>query len=225
MNKRTNSPISLADEQIASALSPFRVLLSADQTTKIREYVRLLLKWNQSVNLTSIVDPAEILARHFGESMFVCSLLPVENCRLADVGSGAGFPGLALKIACPDLPVVLIESNKKKCAFLSEVVRALELTNVEILPARFDEIRVAPGFVEIVTARALGGFSGFLRWTRAALANRGHAILWLGGEDTTKVSGTPGWIWQPAIRIPESQRRFIMIGRPRREEDLSPSRQ
>jgi 16S rRNA (guanine527-N7)-methyltransferase len=225
MNKRANSPISLTEEQIVSALSPFRVSLSGDQTLKIREYIRLLLKWNQSVNLTSIVDPAEILARHFGESMFVCSLLPVENCRLADVGSGAGFPGLALKIACPDLYVVLIESNKKKCAFLSEVVRALGLTNVEILPTRFDEIRPEPGFAAIVTARALGGFPSFLRWAKSALANRGHAILWLGGEDTTKVSGTPGWIWQPAIRIPESQRRFIVIGRPRPEEHLSFPRQ
>jgi 16S rRNA (guanine527-N7)-methyltransferase len=225
MNKRAKGQISLTEEQIVGALLPFRVSLSGDQTLKIREYIRLLLKWNQSVNLTSIVDPAEILTRHFGESMFVCSLLPVENCRLADVGSGAGFPGLALKIACPGVHVVLIESNKKKCAFLSEVVRALELTNVEILPARFDEIRVAPGFAEIAAARALGGFPSFLRWTRAALASRGHVILWLGGEDTTKVSGTPGWIWQPAVRIPESQRRFIMIGRPKPEENLSPSRQ
>lgn len=221
MNKRAKNTVSLTDERIASTLSPFRVLLSADQSIKIREYIRLLLEWNQAVNLTSIVDPVEILARHFGESMFVCSLLPVENCRLADVGSGAGFPGLALKIACPDLPVVLIESNKKKCAFLSEAVSALELTKVEILPARFDEIRVASGFAEIVTARALGGFPNFLRWTRSALAKGGHAILWLGGEDTTKVSGTPGWIWQPAIRIPESQRRFIVIGRPKPEEDPS----
>jgi 16S rRNA (guanine527-N7)-methyltransferase len=225
MNKRAENPISLTEEQIASTLSPFRVSLSVEQTIKVREYIRILLKWNQSVNLTSIVDPAEILARHFGESMFVRSLLPVENCRLADVGSGAGFPGLALKIACQNLHAVLIESNKKKCAFLSEVVRALELTNVEILPARFDEIRASSGFAEIVTARALGGLPNFLRWTKTALAHGGHAILWLGGEDTTKVSGTPGWIWQPAIRIPESQRRFIVIGRPKPEEDLSLHRQ
>jgi 16S rRNA (guanine527-N7)-methyltransferase len=221
MNKRAESPISLTEEQIASTLSPFRVLLSAEQTIKVREYIRILLKWNQSVNLTSVVDPAEILARHFGESMFVRSLLPVEKCRLADVGSGAGFPGLALKIASHDLHVVLIESNKKKCAFLLEVVRALALKNVEILPARFDEIRASSGFAEIVTTRALGGLPNFLRWTKTALAHEGHAILWLGGEDTTKVSGTPGWIWQPAIRIPESQRRFIVIGRPKPEEDLS----
>lgn len=218
---RANSPFSLTGEQIASALSSFQVPLSTGQTTQIMEYMRLLLKWNQSISLTSIVDPHEILARHFGESMFAVNLLPVENCRLADVGSGAGFPGLALKIIHPDLQVILIESNKKKCAFLSEVVRALELRNVEVIPLRFSEIRVGSGFAKIVTARALGGFPDLLRWAKPALAPRGHAVLWLGGEDSTKVSGTPGWIWQPAIRIPESQRRFIMIGRPKPEENLS----
>jgi 16S rRNA (guanine527-N7)-methyltransferase len=216
---RGNLQFSLTEEQIVTSLSPFRIQISGAQTIQIREYIRLLLKWNQSVSLTSIVDPAEILTRHFGESMFVCSLLPVENCRLADVGSGAGFPGLALKIACPDLHVVLIESNKRKCAFLSEVVRALQLTNVEVLAIRFDEIRAAPSFAEIVTVRALGGFPPLLRWAKTALTRRGHVILWLGGEDAGKVSATPGWIWQPAARIPESQRRFVLIGRPKPDKE------
>ena len=211
---RVKSQFHLTEDQIVASLAPFRVQLGADQITKLREYIRLLLKWNQSVSLTSVVDPVEILARHFGESMFVSCLLPVENCRLADLGAGAGFPGLALKIACPNLHITLIESNKRKCAFLSEVVRWLELNSVEILPIRFEEIRPAPDFAEIITARAIGGFADILRWAKANLARRGHVILWLGGEDATKVSSAPGWIWQPATKIPESQRRFILIGRP-----------
>ena len=160
------------------------------------------------------------MARHFGESMFICSLMPVEKCRLADIGSGAGFPGLALKIACPELRLTLIEANKKKCAFLSEAVRALELENVEVMPVRFEEARVAPDFAEVVTVRAVGGFLDILRWAKTALARRGHVILWLGGEDSTRVSSTPGWIWKPTVKIPESQRRFVLIGRPRPEENL-----
>ena len=217
---RAKETYSLPDELIASTLSPFQIQLSTGQIAKIQEYIRLLLKWNHSVNLTSVVDPAEILARHFGESMFICSLIPVEKCRLADIGSGAGFPGLALKIACPELRLTLIESNKKKCAFLSEAIRALELENVEVMPIRFEEARVAPDFAEVITARAVGGFSDVLRWAKTALARRGHVILWLGGEDSTKVSSIPGWIWKPAVKIPESQRRFVLIGRPSPEEDL-----
>jgi 16S rRNA (guanine527-N7)-methyltransferase len=202
------------EEQISCSLSHFHVQPSNEQIVKIREYIRLLWKWNQSISLTSIVDPAEIIARHFGESIFACSLIPVENKRLADVGSGAGFPGLAMKIICPSLHVILIESNKKKCAFLSEIIRALDLTGVEVLPMRFEEMRVTSGFVEIVAARALGGFPGLLRWARTALAPRGHAILWVGGEDAGKISSTAGWIWQLPVRIPESKRRFVLIGRP-----------
>ena len=217
---RTKVTYSLTEDRIISTLSPFRVHLTAGRIAKIQEYIRLLLKWNQSVSLTSVVDPAEILARHFGESMFICSLIPVEKCRLADIGSGAGFPGLAVKIACPELRLTLIESNKKKCAFLSEVVRVLEFENVEVMPIRFEEARVAPDFAEVITARAVGGFSNILRWAKTALSRRGHAMLWLGGEDSTKVSSTPGWIWRPAVKIPESQRRFVLIGRPGPAENL-----
>src|SRR3981189_316419 len=151
-------PYSLTDELIVSMLLPFQIQLSTGQIAKIQEYIRLLLKWNHSVNLTSVVDPAEILARHFGESMFICSLIPVEKCRLADIGSGAGFPGLALKIACPELRLTLIESNKKKCAFLSEVVRALELENVEVMPVRFEEPSVHHQLRGIPYCRGGGGF-------------------------------------------------------------------
>ena len=214
----------LTHDQILSTLSPFQISLSNDQISKIREYLRLLLKWNQSVSLTSVVDPVEILARHFGESMFVGCLISVENCRLADLGAGAGFPGLALKIAYPNLRLVLIESNKKKCAFLSEVVRSLELKAVEVLPLRFEETRVATDFADIITARAVGRFRDILRWAKRALAHRGHLILWLGAEDTAKVSASPGWIWQPAAKIPESQRRFVLIGRPSPGGNLQLSR-
>src|ERR1700751_3632471 len=124
----------LSDSDIATLLSPFGARLFADQMSKVREYIRILLKWNELISLTSITDPAEIVARHFGESMFLNSILPVENGRLADVGSGSGFPGLALKILCPDLHVVLIDSNKRKCAFMSEVLRSLKLERVEVLP-------------------------------------------------------------------------------------------
>ena len=209
-----------SDDQITLALSPFRIQPSSDQVAKIREHTRLLLKWNKLTSLTSITDPVEIIARHFGESMFLGSFLPVENGRLADVGSGGGFPGLALKILRPDLQVTLIESNNKKAAFLAEVVRALCLSGVEVLPARFEDLRLEDGSLNFVAARAVGGFPELLRWARNALSDRGHIALWVGAEDTTKISNTAGWTWTPAVRIPESQRRFILVGRPIEQESF-----
>jgi 16S rRNA (guanine527-N7)-methyltransferase len=215
------APLEISDRQICEALSPFAIFPNQDQMAQIREYMLLLLKWNRSVSLTSITDPVEIAGRHFGESMYASKLLPVENCRLADVGSGAGFPGLALKIASPGIHVTLIESNKKKCAFLSEVVRSLRLTDVEIHPERFEQIRPESVLANIITSRAVGEFKQLLRWSTNALVRRGHLMLWVGAEDSTRIARTPAWSWQPAARIPDSQRRYILIGRP--IDEVSPN--
>lgn len=209
-----SAPIEISNRKICEALSLYDISPTEDQIAKIREYMILLLRWNRSLSLTSITDPVEIVGRHFGESMYASKLLPVENCRLADVGTGAGFPGLALKIACPSLRLTLIESNKKKYAFLSEAVRILEFLDVEICAERFEEIRPETVQANIITSRAVGEFKQLLRWATSALLRRGHLILWVGAEDSTRLARTPGWTWQPAARIPDSQRRYILIGRP-----------
>jgi 16S rRNA (guanine527-N7)-methyltransferase len=210
----TPASTEISNLQICKALSPFAISPNEDQLVKIRDYTLLLLKWNRLVGLTSITDPSEIVGRHFGESMYASNLLTVENCRLVDIGTGAGFPGLALKIACPGITLTLIESNKKKCAFLSEVVRKLGFSGVEICPERFEQIRPETILANILTSRAVGRFSELLRWSTKALERRGRLVLWTGSEDTTRIASTPGWIWQPAVRLPNSQRRFILIGRP-----------
>ena len=202
------------DTRIRVALSPFGVFPSEEQIARIREYLRLLLRWNESISLTSLTDPEEIVGRHFGESIYGAKLLPVENCRLADVGTGAGFPGLALKIFYPAIQLVLIDSNKKKCAFLAEIVRTLALSNVAILAERFEQIGPEKIAANVITSRAVGEFKPLLKWSRRSLVQRGHVMFWIGAEDSVRVSGIEGWNWQPAIRIPDSQRRFVLIGRP-----------
>jgi 16S rRNA (guanine527-N7)-methyltransferase len=205
----------ISHQQISRALSVFGISISNEQIDMIREYVLLLLKWNQSISLTTVTDPDEIISRHFGESMFAAKLIPVENCRLADVGTGAGFPGLPLKILSPTLKLLLIESNKKKHAFLSEVVRKLDLKGVEVIPDRFEQIRPENFKIDLISARALGEFKELLRWSAQALKVGGNIMLWVGAEDATRLSANSSWIWEPATRIPDSQRRFILIGRPK----------
>ena len=203
----------IGNPQIIQALSTFDLALSPEQIARVREYVLLLVKWNRSISLTAITDPDEIISRHFGESMFGSKLLPVENCRLADVGTGPGFPGIPLKILVPNLQLVLIESNKKKCAFLSEVVRSLGLSGVEVLIDRFEEIRPETMKANFITSRALGEFKELLRWSSEALMPGGHVMFWLGQEDATRIANYPGWSWSPPTRIPNSQRRCILTGR------------
>jgi len=140
---------------IERAASEFQFTLNERQVVHIQQYTKLLWTWNEKINLTAIRDPLEILYRHFCESMFGATLLPVENCRLADVGSGGGFPGLPLKILRPDLNVFLVESNVKKATFLAEVIRELGLTDARVLVSRFEELgeEVAP--LDVVCVRQI----------------------------------------------------------------------
>ena len=98
---------------IRRALEEFKLPAYDNQVLQIQDYIRILLAWNDKVNLTAIRDPLEILYRHFCECMFAGFSVPLEKGRLADVGTGAGFPGLPLKILRPGLQVFLIESNLK----------------------------------------------------------------------------------------------------------------
>jgi 16S rRNA (guanine527-N7)-methyltransferase len=199
---------------IKVGLSPFGINLDPAQAEQVRLYADLLLKWNRSLSLTTVTNDVEIVRRHFGESIFGATVLAIVQCRLVDIGTGAGFPGLALKIFCPGIHLTLIESNKKKCAFLAEVVRCLQLTDVEIRSERYEEIRPETIHANIITARAVGDFKQLMRWSEKALVRRGHIMLWVGSEDSTRIMAAPNWIWQPAVHIPDSQRRFILVGRP-----------
>src|ERR1700680_3490257 len=144
---------------LRKALREFQIDVNTNQIAQIQEYIRLLLTWNEKVNLTAIRDPLEILYRHFCESMYAAEAIPLKNGRLADVGSGGGFPGLPLKIVRPGLQVFLVESNIKKVTFLAEVIRELGLKGAQVLARRYEELgeEVAP--LDYVCSRALGEFS------------------------------------------------------------------
>ncbi len=206
--------ISLTSAQITDALKPYGIAPSIDLIKGVRTYTELLLKWNRIISLTSVTDVEQILRFHFGESLFALSMLPVERSRLADVGSGAGFPGIPLAMASPNLTVTLIESNAKKYAFLNEVIRELKLRNVTALHSRMEEIKASAQDIDIVTARALGKFEDLLRWAQKELAPGGRIALWVGSEDATDISADSQWKWNAPARIPGSQRRYILIGSP-----------
>src|SRR2546430_10893682 len=123
---KTASPAIPSMAVIRRALEDFQLPAYDDQVVQIQQYIKILLAWNDKINLTAIRDPLEILYRHFCECMFAGSSVPMERGRLADAGTGAGLPVLPLKILRPGLQVFLIESNLKKATFLAEVIRSEE---------------------------------------------------------------------------------------------------
>jgi 16S rRNA (guanine527-N7)-methyltransferase len=204
----------LTNARIGKALEPYGIVPSIKVVEQIKAYIELLLKWNRSVSLTTITGVDEILRFHFGESLLALSMLPVEKSRLADVGSGAGFPGIPLAMARSSLKVTLIEPNAKKFAFLNEVIRSLEIHNAVTFRGRMEDFQHLDGGVDIATARALGQFDELLGWACNELSPLGTLILWVGDEDARKLTADPRFKWGMPQRIPGAERRSILLGSP-----------
>jgi 16S rRNA (guanine527-N7)-methyltransferase len=208
----TLSPAIPSVTVIRRALEEFKLPAYDDQILQIQQYIGMLLTWNDKVNLTAIRDPLEILYRHFCESMFAGISVPVEAGRLADVGSGGGFPGLPLKILRPALRVFLVESNLKKATFLAEVTRELGLTDAQVLVRRYEELggEIAP--LDFVCSRALGEFPTFLKWAQSPQISAKQVILWIGDRDLTEIQKIDAWHWKEPIPVPNSMRRLLLVG-------------
>ena len=204
----------LTSARVSTALEPYGVDPSIELVERIKTYIELLLKWNRTVSLTTITSVDEILRFHFGESLFALRMLPVEKSRLADVGSGAGFPGIPLAIARPSFEVTLIEPNMKKFAFLSEVIRSLDIPNAVAVRGRMVSFQAPNERPDFVTARALGQFDELFEWAREQLAPTGKLILWVGDEDARKLAADSRFKWGVPDRIPGSERRFVLFGSP-----------
>ena len=208
----TTTPTPPSSGVIQRALSEFQLPASDEQVLQIQQYIKILLLWNEKINLTAIRDPVEILYRHICESMYAAEAIPLKGGRLADLGSGGGFPGLPLKIIRPDLQVFLVESNIKKVTFLAEVIRELGLSGAQVLARRYEELgeEVAP--LDYACSRALGEFPAFLEWARSQQIAAKQVILWIGGRDLEEIQKTQTWDWSEPIEVPHSLRRLLLVG-------------
>ncbi|MGB9434849.1 MAG: 16S rRNA (guanine(527)-N(7))-methyltransferase RsmG [Candidatus Acidiferrum sp.] len=208
----TNVDKPLSEDTIRRALGEFQVSIDDKQVLLIQTYMQILRHWNEKLNLTAIREPLEILYRHFCESMYAAVAVPEDFGRLADIGTGAGFPGIPLKIMRPELELFLVESNIKKGTFLAEVVRELELPNARVLISRYEELFEELAPLDYVCSRALGEFGPFLDWAASERLSARRTLLWIGGRDLDEVRKSPQWEWQEPISVPQSLRRYLLVG-------------
>jgi 16S rRNA (guanine527-N7)-methyltransferase len=146
-----------------------------EQRDMILKYISLLLKWNAAAGLISPGDEEHLFLRHFCDSLQPLLLFGFKkNAKILDIGSGGGFPAIPIRIFRPDLIVVLAESNKKKCMFLSQVKTDLLLDNVEVYTGRVEKMLVPEKGFDYVISRGLGTMQKFSMLARPYLTPDGH---------------------------------------------------
>lgn len=227
----------MENARIAALLAPFvPETLREAQIEAIDSYLGTLLRWNARMNLTAVRDPEEALTRHFGESLFLASrLFPTAAAakgRVVDVGSGAGFPGLALRIYAP-VAVTLIESKERKAVFLREVARQLKFSDVVVFAGRAEDYPLPPGGGPVtVTMRAVEKFEEVLHSAaRIAAASfetgaetaaqtgvergavMGRLALLIGAGQVERARQLePRFEWAEPEPVPRSQTRVLLVG-------------
>ena len=167
---------------IEDGADELNITLGQKKIELLGRYAVELLHWNQTINLTAITDPAQIAVKHFLDSLAPAPLIP-PNAALLDIGSGGGFPGIPLKILFPSMPVLLIDSSRKKISFLKHIIRSLGLHNIDARQIRAEDLikdRTSPYVYDVIISRALSFTDAFIHMALPLLSKNGIIILMKG---------------------------------------------
>ena len=209
--------------RIAALLTPYLPTpLSEGQLEQLAAYLELLLRWNQRFNLTAVRDAEAVVTRHFGESLFAAAHLLTGEAGVGeqiDVGSGAGFPGLVMRIYSPPLRLTLVEAQQKKATFLREVVRTLALSQVVVRAERAEQ---CPVQAPLVTLRAVEQFQRIVPIAASLLSSAPapsaapRLALLIGLPQAAEAERLlPEFFWREPTPIPGSTARVLLVGSPR----------
>lgn len=174
----------------------FGVSLSAVQLAQFHRYSELLLAWNERLNLTAITQPVDVYRKHFLDSLSVVAIMGQDvQGQLLDVGSGAGLPGLAIKILFPHLHVTLCDALQKRVHFLSEVIVQLNLQGIEAVHGRAEDLSQLPAYrdrYQWVVARAVARLSTLCEWCLPFVEPGGQFVALKGPAVASEVAECEG---------------------------------
>jgi len=176
----------LLRRRLVAGLSALSLALDDAAIERLLDYVELLERWNAAYNLTAVRDPAEMVTRHLLDSLAIAP--HVTGATLADLGSGAGLPGIPLAIAVPEREILLVDSNGKKARFLREAVRKLALAKTRVAESRVENVE---GTFECITARAFASLGDMLAWGGHLLAPNGRWLALKGRFPDDELAGVP----------------------------------
>lgn len=160
------------------------IKINNEQSKQFYEYMNILLKWNQNINLTAIIEPNEVIIKHFIDSLTIEKEIKEDAC-LIDIGTGAGFPGIPLKILKPDLSIVLLDSLQKRIRFLENVIETLQLKNITAIHGRAEDVGKDEKYREkfdYVTSRAVANLTTLAEYMLPLTKIGGKSIVMKGAE-------------------------------------------
>ena len=158
-------------EEFVEECKRINIFLTPDQLEKLNKFYHLMLEWNQKINLTRITEEKEVYLKHFYDSLTLNKVVDLKKITtLCDVGTGAGFPGIVLKIVFPNIKITLIDSLQKRINYLNEIIKELNLDNIETIHTRGEEYH---GKYEVVTSRAVANIEKLTKYTMHLVSKNG----------------------------------------------------
>ncbi|MBQ6323323.1 MAG: 16S rRNA (guanine(527)-N(7))-methyltransferase RsmG [Bacilli bacterium] len=208
----------MTKEEFIKALKEIGINISSEQLQQLNEFYQILLEWNKKINLTRITSEKEVYLKHFYDSLTLNKVVSLEKIKtVCDVGTGAGFPGIVLKICFPHLKITLVDSLQKRINYLNYVINQLNLKDIEAIHTRGEEFS---GKYELVTARAVANIEKLLGYTMHLVDKNGIFVAMKGNiEDeltpqiSKKIESKYKIIKIEKFKLPqeESQRSLILI--------------
>ena len=165
-------------EEFEKELKNLSITLSAEQKELLDHFYHIMLEWNSKMNLTRITEEKEVYLKHFYDSLTVSKVVDLTKVKtLCDVGTGAGFPGIVLKIVFPNIKITLIDSHQKRVNYLNEVIKELGLKEIEAIHIRGEEYK---GQFDVVTSRAVANIEKLVGYTMHLVSKNGVFIAMKG---------------------------------------------
>ena len=166
-------------EKLVEQLAKIKISITEDKIEKFYIYMQLLLEWNEKINLTAIIKPEEIITKHFVDCLTILPEIPL-NSKVIDVGSGAGFPGIPLKIIREDIDILLLDSLNKRIQFLNEIIYQLKLKKIQAVHSRAEDAGKLVQYREkfdIATSRAVANMNTLAEYLLPFVSLGGKAIF------------------------------------------------
>ena len=169
-------------EEFLKATKELGIYITEEQLEKLNHFYRLMIEWNGKINLTRITEKEEVYLKHFYDSLTLQKVVDLNKVNtLCDVGTGAGFPGMVLKIIFPHLKITLVDSLQKRVNYLKEIIKELELKDIEAIHARGEEFK---GSFDVVTSRAVANIEKLVGYTMHLVAQNGVFVAMKGNIES-----------------------------------------